>query len=90
MWLRRAVGMKDAAAFVNQHDGTAERIEGLGQAYAYDGADIEHVADRHRASQMRQQRLSKLNLALRDDALSFVPAAPKVQRCIGSCIKKKP
>jgi hypothetical protein len=59
--LPRAVGVKDAAGFVNQHDGTAERIEGFGHPCTLDGADIEHVADRHRPPQMRQQQLAKLD-----------------------------
>jgi hypothetical protein len=66
--------MKDGAVFVCHHDGTAECIEGFSHSRPLDGAEIEHVADRHCASQMGQQQLSKLNLALRDDALAFVPA----------------
>jgi hypothetical protein len=53
--LRRAVGVKDAAAFVDQHDGTAERVEGFGHPCTLDGANIEHVADRHCPPQMGQQ-----------------------------------
>ncbi len=72
--LRRAVGMQDSAVFVGQYDGTAERIEGFSHPRALDGADIEHLADRHRAPQMRQQQLAKLDLTLGDEALPFVPA----------------
>jgi hypothetical protein len=72
--LSRVVGVQDSAAFVGQHDGAAEYIEGFGHARALDGADIEHFADRHGAPQMRQQKLSKFYLALGDDALPFVPA----------------
>jgi hypothetical protein len=69
-----AVGMKDGAVFVGQYDGTAERIQGFGHPLAHDGADIEHLADCDCPPQMRQQQLSKLNLALGDGALAFVPA----------------
>jgi hypothetical protein len=47
--------MQYGAVFVGQYDGTAERIEGFGHPRAHDSADIEHVADRHRAPKMRQQ-----------------------------------
>src|SRR6266481_7735189 len=66
--------MEDRAVFVGQDDGTTECVEGFGHPRACDGADIEYITDRHRAPQMRQQQLSKLDLALRDDSLPFVPA----------------
>jgi hypothetical protein len=55
-------------------DGTPERIEGLRHPCTLDGAHIKHVADCHCPAQMRQQQLTKLDLALGDDAVPFVPA----------------
>jgi hypothetical protein len=67
--------------------GTAGHIEGFGHPRAPDGAGVKHLADRHRPPRMRQQQLCGLNLALADEALSFVPADTEVERCIGSCIR---
>src|SRR5262249_21174229 len=61
-------------AFVGQHDSTLECIERFGHSRALDGTDIEHFADSHCTPNMGQQQLPKLDLALRDDALTFVPA----------------
>jgi hypothetical protein len=51
-----------------------ERIEGFGHPRALDGSDIKQLADRHSSPEMRQQQLAKLDLAVRDEALSFGPA----------------
>jgi hypothetical protein len=53
--------MQDGAVFVGQHDGTSERIESFGHARTLDGADIEHLADRHCAAQVRQTVLPGSN-----------------------------
>jgi hypothetical protein len=45
--------MQDGAVFVNQHDGTPQRIERFSHLRALDGADIEQLADRQRAPQPR-------------------------------------
>jgi hypothetical protein len=60
--------------FVDQQDGTAERVEGFGHPLAHDGPNIEHIANRHRTPNMRQQQLCQHDLALGEDSLAHVPA----------------
>jgi hypothetical protein len=56
---------------VRQHDATAEFIEGFNQSTL----DIKHVAD----WQMRQQRLAKLDLALRDRRFRLISIGAQLE-----------
>jgi hypothetical protein len=72
--LRRPVGVQDGRIRVGEHHPAAQGVERLGHACALDGADVQHVVDRERTANVRQQQAAELDLPVGDDARLRVAA----------------